>query len=292
MTIQLSLFGTIVPVFIMIEDQSSILSAIGLSSDDLAHAEVFVKNFDPREPEPSEITVFSVNLGRGWQAPVVPAILPIMVSNTSISQYSALEETLNVSSHALGFALSIIALVALLLHSMSDGDILTIVSVTIFGCSLIITYAASTIYHSSRSPLRRSRLRIMDHASIYLLIAGTYTPFSLIVLQGSIGWIIFGISWVMAIVGITLKIFFTGRYRLLSTLMYLFMGWLIVFAIVPLIEKMPVMGMRWLVAGGLVYTLGAIFYAIRKIPLNHAIFHIFTMVGSICHFVAVYLYVI
>jgi hemolysin III len=207
-----------------------------------------------------------------------------MVSNTIIPHYSALEETLNVSSHALGFALSIIALVALLLHSMPDGDILTIVSVTIFG--------ASTIYHSSRSPLRRSRLRIMDHASIYLLIAGTYTPFSLIVLQGSIGWIIFGISWVMAIVGITLKIFFTGRYRLLSTLMYLFMGWLIVFAIVPLIAKMPVMGMRWLVAGGLAYTLGAILYAIRKIPLNHAIFHIFTMVGSICHFVAVYLYVI
>jgi hemolysin III len=233
-----------------------------------------------------------LNLGRGWQASIVPAILPIMVSNTIIPHYSALEETLNVSSHALGFALSIIALVALLLHSMPDGDILTIVSVTIFGCSLIITYAASTIYHSSRSPLRRSRLRIMDHASIYLLIAGTYTPFSLIVLQGSIGWTIFGISWVMAIVGITLKIFFTGRYRLLSTLMYLFMGWLIVFAIVPLIAKMPVMGMRWLVAGGLAYTLGAILYAIRKIPLNHAIFHIFTMVGSICHFVAVYLYVI
>ena len=139
---------------------------------------------------------------------------------------------------------------------------------------------------------KRSRLRIMDHASIYLLIAGTYTPFVLIVLQGSIGWIIFGISWGMALVGITLKIFFTGRYRLLSTLMYLFMGWLIVFAIVPLIEKMPVMGMRWLVAGGLAYTLGAILYAIRKIPLNHAIFHIFTLVGSICHFVAVYLYVI
>ena len=215
-----------------------------------------------------------------------------MVSNTRISQYSNLEETLNVSSHALGFALSIIALVVLLLHSMPNGDILTIVSVTIFGCSLIITYAASTLYHSSRSPLRRRRLRIMDHASIYLLIAGTYTPFVLVVLQGSIGWIMFGISWGMALVGITLKIFFTGRYRLLSTLMYLFMGWLIVFAIVPLIEKMPVMGMRWLAAGGLAYTLGAILYGIRKIPFNHAIFHIFTMVGSICHFVAVYRYVI
>jgi hemolysin III len=96
----------------------------------------------------------------------------------------------------------------------------------------------------------------------------------------------------MAITGITLKIFFTGRYRLLSTLMYLFMGWLIVFAIVPLIEKMPVIGMRWLVAGGLAYSMGAILYAIRKIPLNHAIFHVFTMVGSICHFIAVYWYVI
>ncbi|PCI75712.1 MAG: hemolysin D [SAR86 cluster bacterium] len=215
-----------------------------------------------------------------------------MVSDTSTSQYSNLEEAINVSSHALGFVLSVIALGALLLHSVPGGDILKIVSVTIFGCSLIIAYGTSTSYHSSRSPLQRSRLRVMDHASIYLLIAGTYTPFALIVLQGSIGWIIFGISWGMAIVGITLKLFFTGRYRLLSTLMYLFMGWLIVFAIVPLIEKMPVVGMRWLVAGGLAYTLGAILYAIRKIPLNHAIFHVFTMVGSICHFVAVYRYVI
>jgi hemolysin III len=215
-----------------------------------------------------------------------------MVSDTSTSQYSALEESINVSSHALGFVLSIIALGALLFHSVPGGDILKIVSAAIFGCALVLTYATSTIYHSSRSPLQRSRMRIMDHACIYLLIAGTYTPFVLIVLQGYIGWTIFGISWGMAITGITLKIFFTGRYRLLSTLMYLFMGWLIVFAIVPLIEKMPVMGMRWLVAGGLAYSMGAILYAIRKIPLNHAIFHVFTMVGSICHFIAVYWYVI
>lgn len=215
-----------------------------------------------------------------------------MESTTNTSQYSALEEAINVSSHALGFVLSIIALGALLLHSVPGGDIVKIVSVTIFGCSLVVTYGTSTVYHGSRSPLRRSRLRIMDHASVYLLIAGTYTPITLIVLQGSIGWIIFGISWGMAIVGITLKLFFTGRYRLLSTLMYLFMGWLIVFAIVPLIEKMPVMGMRWFVAGGVAYTLGAILYAIRKIPFNHAIFHVFTMAGSICHFVAVYRYVI
>ena len=215
-----------------------------------------------------------------------------MVSDTSTSQYSALEESINVSSHALGFVLSIVALGALLFHSLPGGDILKIVSTAIFGCALVLTYATSTIYHSSRSPLQRSRMRIMDHACIYLLIAGTYTPFVLIVLQGFIGWTIFGISWGMAITGITLKIFFTGRYRLLSTLMYLFMGWLIVFAIDPLIEKMPVMGMRWLVAGGLAYSMGAILYAIRKIPLNHAIFHVFTMVGSICHFIAVYWYVI
>lgn len=215
-----------------------------------------------------------------------------MVSDTSTSQYSALEESINVSSHALGFVLSIIALGALLFHAVPGGDLLKIVSAAIFGFALVLTYATSTIYHSSRSPLRRSRMRIMDHACIYLLIAGTYTPFVLIVLQGSIGWTIFGVSWGMAVTGITLKVFFTGRYRLLSTLMYLFMGWLIVFAIVPLIEKMPVMGMRWLVAGGLAYSMGAILYAIRKIPLNHAIFHVFTMVGSICHFIAVYWYVI
>ena len=170
-----------------------------------------------------------------------------MVFDTSTSQYSALEESINVSSHALGFVLSIIALGALLFHSLPGGDLLKIVSAAIFGCALVLTYATSTIYHSSRSSLQRSRMRIMDHACIYLLIAGTYTPFVLIVLQGFIGWTIFGISWGMAITGITLKIFFTGRYRLLSTLMYLFMGWLIVFAIVPLIEKMPVIGMRWLV---------------------------------------------
>lgn len=215
-----------------------------------------------------------------------------MESDVSPSQYSNLEEAINVSSHALGSVLSMFALGALLLHTVPGGDLLIILSVAIFGCALVITYATSTIYHSTRSPQRRSRMRIMDHASIYLLIAGTYTPFALIILQGSIGWIIFGISWGMAIVGITLKIFFTGRYRLLSTLMYLFMGWLIVFAVVPLIENMPVIGMRWLVAGGLAYTLGAVLYAIRKIPLNHAIFHVFTMVGSICHFVAVYRYVI
>ena len=215
-----------------------------------------------------------------------------MVFDTSTSQYSALEESINVSSHALGFVLSIIALGALLFHSLPGGDLLKIVSSAIFGCALVLTYATSTIYHSSRSPLQRSRMRIMDHACIYLLIASTYTPFVLIVLQGFIGWTIFGISWGMAITGITLKIFFTGRYRLLSTLMYFFMGWLIVFAIVPLIEKMPVIGMRWLVAGGLAYSMGAILYAIRKIPLNHAIFHVFTMVGSICHFIAVYWYVI
>ena len=215
-----------------------------------------------------------------------------MVFDISTSQYSALEESINVSSHALGFVLSIIAMGALLLHSLPGGDLLKIVSSAIFGCALVLTYATSTIYHSSRSPLQRSRMRIMDHACIYLLIAGTYTPFVLIVLQGFIGWTIFGISWGMAITGITLKIFFTGRYRLLFTLMYLFMGWLIVFAIVPLIEKMPVIGMRWLVAGGLAYSMGAILYAIRKIPLNHAIFHVFTMVGSICHFIAVYWYVI
>jgi hemolysin III len=202
------------------------------------------------------------------------------------------EEAINVASHALGFVLGIIGLVALLLLAMGDGDTLKIVSFTIFGCSLVITYGTSTLYHSTTSPLRRSRLRIMDHASIYILIAGSYTPFTLITLQGPVGWTLFSISWGMAITGITLKFYFTGRYRLLSTLMYVFMGWLIVFAIFPLIEKMPVMGMRWLVAAGLAYTLGAILYAIKKIPFNHAIFHVLTMVGSICHFVAVYRYVI
>jgi hemolysin III len=210
----------------------------------------------------------------------------------SMPHYSPAEDMFNVSSHAMGFVLSFIASIALIERAITVGNVLYLISVIIFGFSLLFLYGASTIYHSTKDIVRRGRRRILDHASIYVLIAGTYTPFTLITLQGTTGWVIFSVSWIMALTGIILKFFFTGKYRLLSTLMYLFMGWLILFAIGPLIEKLPSQGLNWLVVGGIAYTLGAVLYSIKKIPFNHAIFHVFVLLGSSCHFVAIYFYLV
>ncbi len=206
--------------------------------------------------------------------------------------YSPLEEKTNIISHAIGLALSVVALVLMIVRASQYGNVLDIVSVSIFGTSLIALYAASTFYHSAKDPGRRSRLRVIDHASIYVLIAGTYTPFTLVILNGSIGWIIFSASWAMAVTGIVLKLFFTGKFNVLSTLMYVFMGWIIVFAISPLIENLSIQGLFWLFAGGAAYTTGAILYSIKKIKFNHAVFHMFVLLGSYCHFVSVYSYVL
>jgi hemolysin III len=135
-------------------------------------------------------------------------------------------------------------------------------------------------------------LRIIDHASIYVLIAGTYTPFTLVTLNGSIGWVIFCISWGLALTGIILKLFFIGKYNLISTLMYVFMGWVMVFAIKPLINNFSLDGLLWLFAGGMAYTMGAILYSIKKIKYNHAIFHVLVLIGSFSHFVSVFFYVL
>jgi hemolysin III len=209
-----------------------------------------------------------------------------------IKYYSPIEEKINIISHAIGFILSIVALVLLVRHATLHGDVWHIVSFSIFGASLIILYAASTFYHSAKKPESRNRLNIIDHASIYVLIAGTYTPFTLVTLKGAIGWVIFGISWGLAITGIILKLFFTGKYNLMSTIMYVLMGWVIVFAIKPLMNNLPLAGLLWLVAGGISYTIGAILYGIKKIKFNHAIFHMFVLMGSFCHFMSVYFYVL
>jgi len=209
-----------------------------------------------------------------------------------IKYYSPAEERINISSHAIGFILSIVALILLVIHAYTHGNIWHVVSFGVFGTSLVILFAASTIYHSSKKPAIRRRMRIIDHASIYVLIAGTYTPYTLVTLNGSTGWVIFSISWGMALSGIILKLFFTGRYKTISTLMYVLMGWIIIFAIEPLIDNLSSNGLLWLVAGGLAYTLGAILYAIKKIKFNHAIFHLFVLIGAFCHFVSVYFYVL
>ena len=209
-----------------------------------------------------------------------------------IKYYSQLEEKINIISHAIGFILSMVALPLLVRHAVLHGDVWHIVSFSIFGSSLIMLYAASTFYHSANSPELRNRLNIVDHASIYVLIAGTYTPFTLVTLKGPIGWVIFGTSWGLALTGIILKLFFTGKYDLISTIMYVLMGWIIVFAIKPLIHNLPLEGLLWLFAGGIFYTIGAILYSIGRIKFNHAIFHLFVLTGSICHFMSVFFYVL
>jgi hemolysin III len=210
----------------------------------------------------------------------------------AIKYYTPLEEKINIISHAIGFVLSIVGLVFLVTFAILHGDIWHIVSFSIFGASLIILFAASTIYHSSKKPELRSRLRIFDHTSIYVLIAGTYTPFALVTLHGTIGWVIFGVTWGMALIGIVLKLFFTGKYSIISTAMYVFMGWIVIFAIKPLINNFPLEGLTGLIAGGVLYTIGSILYSIKKIKFNHAIFHLFVLVAAFCHFVAVFFYVL
>ncbi len=202
------------------------------------------------------------------------------------------EELLNIFSHAFGLLLSCIGLVLLLVRATSSGTGWHVVSFAVFGVSLILLYAASTIYHTTQTPQRRIRWRVVDHAAIYILIAGTYTPFMLTTLRGQLGWTLFAVTWGIATVGIILKLFFTGRFTVVSTMMYIFMGWLIMFAIKPLAAALPDAGIFWLMAGGVSYTVGAILYAIKAIPYNHAIFHFFVLFGSFSHFMAVYGYII
>ena len=215
-----------------------------------------------------------------------------MKKKEDIKHYSSIEERINIGSHAVGFVLSIVALVFLVRYASIYGNAWHIVSFSIFGVSLMVLYASSTVYHSAKNPQFRRKMRIVDHASIYILIAGTYTPFTLVTLHGVTGWVLFGVTWGMAVTGIILKFFHTGKYDSISTLMYVFMGWIIVFAIKPLINNLSSEGLFWLVAGGMAYTTGAILYSINKIKFNHAIFHLFVLIGSVCHFISVYFYVL
>ena len=203
--------------------------------------------------------------------------------------YPAAEERFNVYSHGLGLILSVLALPVLTLKAQG---MLQVISVLVFAASLIALYGSSTIYHSTASVTRRARLRTVDHAMIYVLIAGTYTPFALLVMQGTTGWAIFSVIWLMAATGIVIKLFHTGRYDKISTAMYVFMGWSIVFAIKPLIANLSADGLTWLFAGGISYTVGALFYSIKKMPYGHATFHIFCLLGSACHFISVYYFVL
>ena len=214
-----------------------------------------------------------------------------MKNTVPVKIYSPAEERINIVSHEVGFILGVVALIFLVVHAIYHGGVLYLVSFTIFGLSLLVLYAASTLYHSAKEPERRSRLKIFDHSSIFVLIAGSYTPFTLVTLNGTVGWVIFGIAWGSALTGIILKQFFIGKYSIFSTTMYVLMGCVILFAIKPLYHNLPIKGFLWLLGGGLAYIIGAVLYSVKQIKFNHAIFHILVLIGSFCHFVSIYFYV-
>jgi len=169
---------------------------------------------------------------------------------------------------------------------------LRIASCSVYGTTLVLLYTASTLYHSFRSPRLKHIFKIIDHCSIYLLIAGTYTPFTLVMMRGGWGWSLFGIVWMLAFLGTLFKIFFVNRFKIASTVVYVMMGWLVIIAIKPVLTIIPLGCFLWLLAGGLCYTVGVLFFAWDRIPFNHAIWHVFVVAGSICHFVAVLFYVL
>ncbi len=201
------------------------------------------------------------------------------------------EENFNAATHALGALLGIAGFILLIIFESKKTD-WSLFSVIVYGLSIIILFTASTLYHSVKSEKKKHFFRIIDHISIYLLIAGTYTPILLITLAESKGWTLFWVVWGIALFGLVLKIFFTGRFELYSTLLYLVMGWLIVFDFSTLIELMPTNGIIFLIIAGLAYTVGIIFYAIDRIPYNHVIWHLFVLTGAIFHYFMVFFYVI
>lgn len=196
----------------------------------------------------------------------------------------------SVATHALGAVLSIAALIGMILSSCETT--IEIISASIFGGSLILLYGFSTLYHASTGLRSKSILQALDHACIYLLIAGSYTPVMLISLRGPWGWTLLCIVWSMALAGVIIKTVLPGRKdHWISTALYIVMGWLAIIAIGPLIRALPPAGVAWLVAGGLSYTFGVIFFVWRKLPYHHAIWHLFVLGGSACHVAAIWLYV-
>ncbi|MFD0616646.1 MULTISPECIES: PAQR family membrane homeostasis protein TrhA [Paenibacillus] len=206
--------------------------------------------------------------------------------------YSRREEVANAITHGIGAFLSIAALALLIAFSSLFGTAWHVVSFTIYGITMMLLYASSTLVHSFPEGKVKDLFEIFDHASIYLFIAGTYTPFLFVIVRGSLGWTLFGIIWGIAISGVVFKAFFTKKFLFLSTLFYIAMGWLIVLAWNPLVETLPTGGIVLLIVGGILYTLGTIFYVWRGFPYHHAIWHLFVLAGSAAHFFAILLYVL
>ncbi|MFA5589583.1 MAG: hemolysin III family protein [Lysobacteraceae bacterium] len=206
-----------------------------------------------------------------------------------MSQHAASfrEEVANALTHGLGAAAALAAGAVLITLVALHGDGWQLAGTIVFCVALLLLYVASTLYHAIPHPVAKARLKVFDHCAIYVLIAGTYTPFTLIGLRGAWGWSLFAVIWTLAVAGVVFKLFFTGRFKLVSTLIYIAMGWLVLVAIVPMTRALDAWALGWLFAGGLAYTAGTFFYMSRRIPYAHTIWHSFVIGGSTCHFLAV-----
>lgn len=208
------------------------------------------------------------------------------------ANYSLVEEIVHAITHGIGVLLSLAGLAWMLYLTLDSGDPWRIVASCVYGASLITLFLASTLYHAWPVSPRKHLFKLLDHCAIYLLIAGTYTPFVLVTMRTGTGWWLFGAIWSLATAGILTKLWFRHKYPKASMVSYLVMGWLVVLAAPQVAQAVGSSAMVWLVAGGLSYTVGAVFYAAKRMPFNHAIWHLFVVAGSVCHFMAVVLYVL
>ncbi len=197
------------------------------------------------------------------------------------------EEVANALTHGIGAAVALVAGAVLITLTAVHGDGWQLAGAIVFCVALFVLYLASTLYHAIPHPVAKARLKVFDHCAIYVLIAGTYTPFTLIGLRGAWGWSLFAVIWTLAVAGVVFKLFFTGRFKLVSTLIYIAMGWLVLVAIVPMTRALDAWALGWLFGGGIAYTAGTLFYMSRRIPYAHTIWHSFVIGGSACHFLAV-----
>lgn len=206
--------------------------------------------------------------------------------------YTLGEEIFNSISHGVGAGLSIAALVLMIIKAAFTRNIYMIISACIFGAMMILLYTMSTLYHAITNKKAKKVFQIFDHCTIFLLIAGTYTPYTLVTLNGTIGWTLFGILWGFAILGIIFNAIDLQRFKKISVVCYLIMGWSIVFAFKPLLENLALGGLIFLFAGGIFYTIGVIFYVLKRVKYMHSIWHLFVLGGTICHFFSVFFWVI
>lgn len=199
------------------------------------------------------------------------------------------EEIANAITHGIGLLLSIGGGIILITLAARHASTREIISAAVFATTLVVMYVASTLYHAIPHPRAKRGLKVFDHCAIFLLIAGTYTPFTIVALKGTLGWSLFGIVWGLAVLGIVFKLFFTGKMRLLSTITYVLMGWIAIVAVVPISRALQPAALYWLIAGGIAYTAGTLFYHNQRIPYSHAIWHVFVLAGSVSHFIAILL---